>query len=336
MRACNGCRKRKIKCDAATTNTWPCSACTRLNVVCVPPTIGQDGELGPDGQGNEGAEAGASAVSEASNHTFPMPPTPPTYRDTNQTTVGTMPSYDMSMYSQFVPAQPNQPAMYNDLGSPPIVIPQTYQQPSIFPRPPPPSLGAGSDRGLYVEGEQSTAEHLSDVLGELKIDETGIGMVSSPRSKRGNIADTFSKLHISEGKEQIDSRPMRQSKKRSKRGYHLWAQVQARRFESLPNSCLQRKMSWNISESTLTRSIPMFLSFPALTSTTNGKTTAALYLPFSSKPFLHAPGDYLVSLQKVPNGLLWRTVSIGQPVEFIPTVNRFKQGTNPASWMFHV
>lgn len=43
MRACEGCRRRKIKCDAATTNTWPCSACTRLRLQCVPPTtIDQD------------------------------------------------------------------------------------------------------------------------------------------------------------------------------------------------------------------------------------------------------------------------------------------------------
>ncbi|KAG6000352.1 hypothetical protein E4U21_005561 [Claviceps maximensis] len=32
-----GCRKRKIKCDAATTNTWPCSACIRLKLHCVRP-----------------------------------------------------------------------------------------------------------------------------------------------------------------------------------------------------------------------------------------------------------------------------------------------------------
>jgi hypothetical protein len=37
MRACEGCRKRKIKCDAATTNTWPCSACVRLKLTCVRP-----------------------------------------------------------------------------------------------------------------------------------------------------------------------------------------------------------------------------------------------------------------------------------------------------------
>jgi hypothetical protein len=38
MRACEGCRRRKIKCDSATTNTWPCAACVRLKVECVPPT----------------------------------------------------------------------------------------------------------------------------------------------------------------------------------------------------------------------------------------------------------------------------------------------------------
>src|SRR3954469_5159805 len=42
MRACEGCRRRKIKCDAATTNTWPCSACKRLKLTCVPPTVHYD------------------------------------------------------------------------------------------------------------------------------------------------------------------------------------------------------------------------------------------------------------------------------------------------------
>ncbi|KAF2277497.1 uncharacterized protein EI97DRAFT_375360 [Westerdykella ornata] len=39
MRACEGCRRRKIKCDAATTNSWPCAACIRLKLNCVPPTV---------------------------------------------------------------------------------------------------------------------------------------------------------------------------------------------------------------------------------------------------------------------------------------------------------
>ena len=39
MRACEGCRRRKIKCDAATTNSWPCAACVRLKLTCIPPTV---------------------------------------------------------------------------------------------------------------------------------------------------------------------------------------------------------------------------------------------------------------------------------------------------------
>ena len=42
MRACEGCRRRKIKCDAATTNTWPCSSCVRLKLHCVPPMVQYD------------------------------------------------------------------------------------------------------------------------------------------------------------------------------------------------------------------------------------------------------------------------------------------------------
>jgi hypothetical protein len=41
MRACEGCRRRKIKCDAAPTSTWPCSACIRLKLHGVPPSIDQ-------------------------------------------------------------------------------------------------------------------------------------------------------------------------------------------------------------------------------------------------------------------------------------------------------
>ena len=50
MRACEGCRRRKIKCDAATTNTWPCSACVRLKLTCVPPTASYEKEGSSEGQ----------------------------------------------------------------------------------------------------------------------------------------------------------------------------------------------------------------------------------------------------------------------------------------------
>jgi hypothetical protein len=43
MRACDGCRKRKIRCDGALQNgPWPCGACVRLKLKCVPPTLDQD------------------------------------------------------------------------------------------------------------------------------------------------------------------------------------------------------------------------------------------------------------------------------------------------------
>lgn len=37
IRACEACRRRKIKCDSATTNTWPCAGCIRLKLQCIPP-----------------------------------------------------------------------------------------------------------------------------------------------------------------------------------------------------------------------------------------------------------------------------------------------------------
>lgn len=47
MRACEGCRRRKIKCDAATTNSWPCAACIRLKLNCIPPTVSYEKDPAP-------------------------------------------------------------------------------------------------------------------------------------------------------------------------------------------------------------------------------------------------------------------------------------------------
>ena len=72
--------------------------------------------------------------------------------------------------------------MYNDLRSPPMTMPpQAYQQSQMYTGPQTPSMGT-SDRSLYIDNDQSTAENLSEVLGELKIDETGIGMEPSLRA----------------------------------------------------------------------------------------------------------------------------------------------------------
>lgn len=71
MRACNGCRKRKIKCDSATTNIWPCSACTRLKLVCIPPSIDQDSEPAAHEQILDFSQPAPPAGSGA------LPPPPP-------------------------------------------------------------------------------------------------------------------------------------------------------------------------------------------------------------------------------------------------------------------
>ena len=65
MRACEGCRRRKIKCDSATTNIWPCSACTRLKLSCIPPATGTDGELA-DNEGLEDADDTTEPLTDVS------------------------------------------------------------------------------------------------------------------------------------------------------------------------------------------------------------------------------------------------------------------------------
>ena len=72
MRACDGCRKRKIRCDGALQNgPWPCGACVRLKLKCVPPTLDPDEEpTTPD--------------SATSQHTFSFQNTTTTFPAINQ------------------------------------------------------------------------------------------------------------------------------------------------------------------------------------------------------------------------------------------------------------
>ena len=44
IRACEMCRKRKIKCDSANTNTWPCAPCVRNQLKCQPPQPSSDAD----------------------------------------------------------------------------------------------------------------------------------------------------------------------------------------------------------------------------------------------------------------------------------------------------
>ncbi|PKY06917.1 C6 finger domain protein [Aspergillus campestris IBT 28561] len=173
MRACNGCRKRKIKCDAATTNTWPCSACTRLKLVCVPPSIGQnnDFEAGQSTDTDSVSPLGMTGASAPSLSSFPIPQN---FNDGNQTALRDITAYNdgVRMLQHFGQPNPDHPGIC-DLQSSQLPMPShPFQDQAMFP-----TIEAQDfipNTASFGEDEQSTAEGLSEVLGELKIDETGI------------------------------------------------------------------------------------------------------------------------------------------------------------------
>ena len=178
MRACNGCRKRKIKCDAATTNTWPCSACQRLKLVCVPPAIGQDSDFGHSG------DVGPSTVDRSKPPDPPQHPISTTADFADRSPQGSIDPFSVGigMYPQYAQEPHHQHNLYNEMPTPQITISQhSFHQQPIFTTAPEQALTV-TDGGVFIDQEQSTAENLSEVLGELKIDETGIGMSFSHRS----------------------------------------------------------------------------------------------------------------------------------------------------------
>lgn len=167
MRACNGCRKRKIKCDAATTNTWPCSACTRLKIVCVPPTSLQEGDSSSMALESEATQVGliGSSTPDAPHYTMANR----AFRDNIQVTAGhTIPcSHGMDLFRNYAQAPHSQQNVYGDVRASHITTPHSaYQNSQVFPAAQG-HLGA-PDPGI------STADSLSEVLGELKMDESGI------------------------------------------------------------------------------------------------------------------------------------------------------------------
>lgn len=75
----------------------------------------------------------------------------------------------------YVPQPPDQHQVYHNVPQQMSYPQQAYHQnPSIFHTPPPKQV-ANSDSGVFIDPDQSTAENLSEALGELKIDETGVG-----------------------------------------------------------------------------------------------------------------------------------------------------------------
>jgi hypothetical protein len=182
MRACEGCRRRKIKCDSATTNTWPCAACVRLKLQCVPPVGGLEGEAGNDGVEFDESSGASSFIpaqvgqlQSASYQTaaqqmqlgegdpFPYGSYAASYQK---------PSYEAfeKSYGTYYPSPQQFPGTVND----------TYQHDSLLPQSqfePPPLRKERTDSS---PSDQLTAEDLMEHLGTLKIGENGVAPYLRP------------------------------------------------------------------------------------------------------------------------------------------------------------
>lgn len=174
MRACEGCRRRKIKCDAATTNTWPCSACIRLKLHCVRPN-GFDGSsdggsfdlsLDPSDQYQQ-ISMQQPMLQVAGKPGQPMYGTPDAYVD------GSPSSYQMMGYdaNQTPPNNLNYTVI-----PPPNALPDAgFGGHPVFPTPPLQGSQHEPSPEAYSPDSFQQQQDLADLLGNLKVDEKGTG-----------------------------------------------------------------------------------------------------------------------------------------------------------------
>lgn len=172
MRACEGCRRRKIKCDAATTNSWPCAACKRLKLTCVPPVGGVDGELGAlDTSDDQFAPPPSDTpLQQYPSHQFQY-----LHNYSSQADESHNVSYDAPESQNLYPSQdfhyPSVQPDRNQLIAPlqPVYGQQRYSSfDSTNGNLGPPILGSPQS------AESITAEDLAENLGELRIQDSGV------------------------------------------------------------------------------------------------------------------------------------------------------------------
>ncbi|TDZ20303.1 Cutinase transcription factor 1 alpha [Colletotrichum orbiculare MAFF 240422] len=179
MRACEGCRRRKIKCDAATTNTWPCSACIRLKLHCVRPNGQYDGTSADNAYepGRDDFAAASSQLQDSFRQQAPM--------QQSMMGAGQKPA---SMYAQSAYSDQGvfPPVSYSDQSSsqhnihyttvsPSVgMMEQSYANQNVFPTPPlQQSSRADSPPDTYSQDGSYQQADLADLLGSLKVNEAG-------------------------------------------------------------------------------------------------------------------------------------------------------------------
>jgi len=178
MRACEGCRRRKIKCDAATTNTWPCSACIRLKLHCVRPN-GFDGST--DTQVYEPLQstfdASAVQVQDGFRQQVPLQLGTAQQPKAAPSMYGTPTTYTdaAALYSQVPYSDATANLHYTTVPSPIGVVDSTFSSQNLFPTPP----MQHDSRGVSPPESYSTESYgqgdLADLLGSLKMNEAGTG-----------------------------------------------------------------------------------------------------------------------------------------------------------------
>ena len=219
MRACEGCRRRKIKCDAATTNAWPCAACVRLKLNCVPPRVNYDrtniGGAHPtglervlvfdDSSGSGEDDYGQQTSMFSSQEIVSVPEQmhpPQVIFDEGLGTYNT-PPYDQrsSSFHDF---------SYGNVNTIPMGAPeQSYQPQNTFESSDQQHLRSVSSGEVWSH-EQYSAMNLTDALGELKIDEDGIGMYRSRSSvvrAWKSFINTFPAPYIAQQKKTLAEAP---------------------------------------------------------------------------------------------------------------------------------
>lgn len=184
MRACEGCRRRKIKCDAATTNTWPCSACIRLKLHCVRPN-GYDGAAEPQVFEPTRPDFETPGVHDFRQH-LPMQ----SHMLAGGPSHASMYAPKPALYGE--PSGLYQPMQYADHSQaqsmhyttvPPVgVVDHSYatqqqqaSQSSVFPTPPMQQASRPDSPPEVYNQDQYGQQDLSDLLGTLKLNDAGTG-----------------------------------------------------------------------------------------------------------------------------------------------------------------
>lgn len=189
MRACDGCRKRKIRCDGALQNgPWPCGACVRLKLKCVPPTLDPDDD--PITQTSEGSAGNTQftfqnttfnpTTSKSSQHTSSPAPTDYSWTASTRSPLSSAPTSapshsDGSTSSGFLPPKTIPPQALvpgAEYGYPPATAPSQYPPSHDIPRGVRTQSQVSTSSDGNPEDVEAAVKSLTNQMGDLRVEIT--------------------------------------------------------------------------------------------------------------------------------------------------------------------